>query len=61
MGDWAGGAESGGGGLVMIVGEPGIGKTRLIEELSVYARMRGAQVLFGQCYESEEAPRDLSA
>ncbi len=49
-------AMSGKGGLVMVVGEPGIGKTRLTEELSVYARMRGAQVLFGQCYESEGAP-----
>ena len=44
------------GSLVMIVGEPGIGKTRLTEELSVYARLRGAQALNGQCYESEGAP-----
>ena len=49
-------AMSGNGGLVMLVGEPGIGKTRLTQELSVYARMRGAQVLFGQCYEGEGAP-----
>src|SRR5439155_20092945 len=49
-------ALSGRGSVVMLVGEPGIGKTRLSEELSVYARLRGAQVLLGQCYESEGAP-----
>jgi len=49
-------ALSGHGSLVMIVGEPGIGKTRLADELSVYARVRGAQALTGQCYESEGAP-----
>ena len=42
--------------LVMLVGEPGIGKTRMAEELSVYARLRGAQALTGQCYETEGAP-----
>ena len=47
---------SGHGSVVMMVGEPGIGKTRLAEELSVYARVRGAQALTGQCYESEGAP-----
>src|SRR5262249_21192308 len=35
--------------LVMIVGEPGIGKTRLAEETGEYARLRGAQVLVGRC------------
>ncbi|HVO24181.1 MAG TPA: protein kinase, partial [Candidatus Margulisiibacteriota bacterium] len=49
-------AIAGRGFLMMVVGEPGIGKTRLSEELSVYARLRGAQVLLGQCYESEGAP-----
>jgi class 3 adenylate cyclase/tetratricopeptide (TPR) repeat protein len=49
-------AIAGRGFLMMIVGEPGIGKTRLSEELSVHARLRGAQVLLGQCYESEGAP-----
>jgi class 3 adenylate cyclase len=44
---------SGSGALVMVVGEPGIGKTRLTEELAVYARLRGAQVLLGHCYEGE--------
>jgi predicted ATPase len=41
--------------LVMIAGEPGIGKTRLAEEAGAYARLRGAQVLLGRCYEGESA------
>ena len=39
--------------LVMVAGEPGIGKTRLVEELGVYAAVRGAQVCWGHCYEGE--------
>ena len=42
--------------LVMLVGEPGIGKTFTAEELATYARVRGAQVLWGRCYEGEGAP-----
>src|SRR5215472_4893017 len=41
--------------LVMVAGEPGIGKTRLAEEAGAYARDRGAQVLVGRCYEGESA------
>jgi DNA-binding winged helix-turn-helix (wHTH) protein/tetratricopeptide (TPR) repeat protein len=41
--------------LVMMVGEPGIGKTRLAEEAGIYARQRGAHVLVGHCYEGEAA------
>jgi tetratricopeptide (TPR) repeat protein len=37
------------GGLVLIDGEPGIGKTRLTEEAAVYARARGLLVLTGHC------------
>ena len=48
-------ALSGQGSLVMLVGEPGIGKTRLADEFSVYASLRGAQVLTGRCYEGEVA------
>ncbi|MCH7718183.1 MAG: protein kinase, partial [Chloroflexi bacterium] len=48
-------ALSGRGALVMLVGEPGIGKTRLAEEFGVYASLRGAQVLTGRCYEGETA------
>jgi len=46
-------ALSGKGSLAMLVGEPGIGKTRLAEEFGVYAALRGAQVLTGHCYEGE--------
>lgn len=43
------------GALVMIVGEPGIGKTRLTQEASTYAELRGMQVLVGRCSETEAA------
>ncbi len=49
------GALSGKGALAMLVGEPGIGKTRLAEEFGVYAGLRGAQVLTGRCYEGESS------
>lgn len=48
-------ALGGQGSLVMLVGEPGIGKTRLAEEALVYAQLRGAQTLWGRCYEAESA------
>ncbi|MHB8577318.1 MAG: AAA family ATPase, partial [Dehalococcoidia bacterium] len=44
-------AVSGQGGLVMVVGEPGIGKTTLTEQLSTYASLRGGRTLVGHCYE----------
>ncbi len=37
--------------LLMLVGEPGIGKTRTAQELAGHAETRGAQVLWGWCYE----------
>ncbi len=49
-------AVSGHGGLVMLVGEPGIGKTRTTQELETYAKMRGATVLWGRTHESAGAP-----
>jgi tetratricopeptide (TPR) repeat protein len=41
--------------LVMVAGEPGMGKTRLVEEAGAYARLHRAQVLVGRCYEGEAA------
>jgi class 3 adenylate cyclase len=39
--------------VVMVVGEPGIGKTRLVEELATHAAVGGATVLWGHSYEGE--------
>jgi len=47
---------AGRGGLVMLVGEPGIGKTRVAEELAALAEGRGADVLWGRCTEQAGAP-----
>jgi tetratricopeptide (TPR) repeat protein len=49
-------ALAGTGSLVMIGGEPGIGKTHLISALADTARMRGALVITGHCYEMEGSP-----
>ena len=49
-------AISGGGGVALIEGEPGIGKTRLVEELVTYARVRGARVLGTACHEADAVP-----
>lgn len=50
------GALSGQGQLVMLAGEPGIGKTRAVRELAVHADRLGALVLWGWCYEGAGAP-----
>jgi predicted ATPase len=42
--------------LVLVVGEPGIGKTRTIEEFAPSVRDDGAVVLLGRCAEGEGAP-----
>ena len=49
-------ALSGQGRLVMLGGEPGIGKTRTVQEIADYAHQRDAQVLWGWCYEEEGSP-----
>ena len=49
-------ALAGHGRLVMLAGQPGIGKTRTARELAETADQRGARVLWGWCYEGEGAP-----
>ena len=49
-------ALAGHGRMVLLVGEPGIGKTRTAEELAAEARRRAALTLVGRAYEGEGAP-----
>ena len=50
------GAASGRGRLLMLVGEPGIGKTSLADSIAATAERRGFKVLWGRCWESGGAP-----
>ncbi len=50
------GLLAGRGGLVMLAGEPGIGKTRLAEESANYAIAKGSRVIWGRCWEGGGAP-----
>ncbi len=49
-------AKAGHGQLVLLAGEPGIGKTRIAAELAARAGARGATVCWGRCWEGEGAP-----
>src|SRR5450631_1590548 len=45
-----------GGKVVLVSGEPGVGKTRLVEELSRRAEARGFVVAWGRSWEEEGTP-----
>jgi len=49
-------AIEGRGGMFLLVGEPGIGKTRLAEELAILAKQHGAAVFWGRSTLAEGAP-----
>ncbi|MEU7608865.1 AAA family ATPase [Micromonospora sp. NPDC049204] len=44
------------GGLALVTGEPGIGKTTLVTSVAWEARQRGALVLGAACWDSDSAP-----
>jgi ABC-type oligopeptide transport system substrate-binding subunit/DNA-binding SARP family transcriptional activator len=45
--------QQGAGGLVLLAGEAGLGKSRLVEEWANQLRRNGVRVLWGRCYEFE--------
>ena len=47
---------AGHGGIMLIGGEPGVGKTRLVEQVLDAARQRRCLALTGRCYEMEGTP-----
>ncbi|HSJ95718.1 MAG TPA: AAA family ATPase, partial [Myxococcota bacterium] len=49
-------ARAGRGALALVAGEPGIGKTRVLEEFAEHARREGVRVLWGRCVEGEWLP-----
>lgn len=48
--------STGSGRLCVLAGEPGVGKTRLAEEVARIAKERAANVVWGRCWEGEGAP-----
>jgi hypothetical protein len=50
------GAVSGTGGLVLLTGDAGMGKTALATEASAYATTRGATIAWGACWDGDGAP-----
>ena len=49
-------ASAGEGGMLLVSGEPGIGKTRLVRELCTEVQVAGDRVLVGECYAESGAP-----
>ncbi|HSK59043.1 MAG TPA: AAA family ATPase, partial [Actinomycetospora sp.] len=53
---WLDAARGGAGRVVLVAGEPGIGKTRLAQELAGRAQAVGAAVAWARCVETAGAP-----
>ena len=49
-------ALAGHGSAVLLAGEPGIGKTRVLQEFAASAQARGATVVWGHAFESAWTP-----
>ncbi|TQR85765.1 AAA family ATPase [Mycobacterium hodleri] len=49
-------ASTGGGGLVIMEGEPGVGKTRLLQEVAGAAGRRDGRVAWGSCLDGDGTP-----
>lgn len=49
-------AGRGAGGMALLYGEAGVGKTRLLTELAQNAQWRGLQIAWGRCYELSGPP-----
>jgi DNA-binding SARP family transcriptional activator len=49
-------AVQGAGGLTLVYGEAGVGKTRLLRELASNAEWRGVRTVWGRCYELVAPP-----
>ncbi|MEN3536603.1 BTAD domain-containing putative transcriptional regulator [Microbispora sp. ZYX-F-249] len=54
--DRLGAVRRGRGGVLLVTGEPGIGKTRLAQLAAEEAEARGVAVVWGRCVEAEAAP-----
>lgn len=48
--------QAGSGRVVLVEGEPGLGKTRLAEMVATEAASRGFRALWGRCFEGDGAP-----
>src|ERR671918_2225084 len=48
--------RAGSGRVFLLAGEPGVGKSRLADELAAMARQGGVRVLWGRCWEAGGAP-----
>src|SRR5262249_51361213 len=40
--------------LLLLIGEPGVGKTRLAQEITLLARTHGYRIVTGRCYEPQQ-------